>query len=94
MFVAENQRVREIIESNFNQLRDSLEEQGIQVSQLSVSVSDQDAEERMNQFLKAQQESMERMRRAAGVGNVDETETEPQAVDPASVLLNTVDFSA
>jgi len=37
-FVAENQRIREIIEASFNQLRDSLSQQGIQLSQLSVSV--------------------------------------------------------
>jgi flagellar hook-length control protein FliK len=37
-FVAESQRVREALESNFNQLRDALSEQGIAFSELSVSV--------------------------------------------------------
>ena len=37
-FVAENQRVKEIIEAGFNQLRDALEEQGINVSDIEVSV--------------------------------------------------------
>ncbi|MDR1532559.1 MAG: flagellar hook-length control protein FliK [Clostridiales bacterium] len=37
-FVAENQRVKELIESNFNQLRDFLQQQGLDVSSLSVSV--------------------------------------------------------
>jgi len=37
-FVAENQRVKEIIEAGFNQLRDALEEQGINISEIEVSV--------------------------------------------------------
>jgi len=45
-FTAENQRVKEIMESNFNSLRDNLNGQGINVSQLSVSVGQQDARER------------------------------------------------
>jgi flagellar hook-length control protein FliK len=48
-FVAENQRVREAIEANFNQLRDALTEQGIQFGELSVSVR-QNAEEQQRQF--------------------------------------------
>ena len=39
-FLAENQKVKEIIESNFNELKNILNEQGIQVSQLEVSVND------------------------------------------------------
>ena len=39
MFVAENQRVKEIIESNMNQLRDALKESGVDVGALNVSVS-------------------------------------------------------
>lgn len=38
-FEAENQRVKEIIESNFNSLKDSLESQGIQVSSLQVNIN-------------------------------------------------------
>ena len=37
-FVAESQRVKEIIEAGFNRLRESLEEQGINVQQIEVSV--------------------------------------------------------
>jgi len=44
-FVAENQRIREIIEASFNQLRDSLAQQGIQLSQLSVSVGNEQNEQ-------------------------------------------------
>ncbi len=41
-FEAESQRVKEIIESNFNMLKESLEEQGLEVSHLEVNVSSQD----------------------------------------------------
>lgn len=37
-FIAENQAVKEIIESNFNQLRDVLQEQGLKVENLEVFV--------------------------------------------------------
>ena len=41
-FIAENQKVKEIIESNFNQLRDMLSEQGVDVGALEVNVSNSD----------------------------------------------------
>jgi len=44
-FIAENQRVKEIIESNFNQLRDALEEQGINISEIEVSVAQGEADQ-------------------------------------------------
>jgi flagellar hook-length control protein FliK len=92
MFVAENQRIKEIIEANFNQLRQALQEQGIEVSQLSVSVSQEDAEERMNQFLKAQQENMRRLQRLAGMAEVEEEAEVMPVTDPT--LENTVDYRA
>ncbi len=49
-FVAENQRVKEIIESNFNQLKDVLKEQGIEIHNLSVSVGQDKANEQANEF--------------------------------------------
>jgi flagellar hook-length control protein FliK len=45
-FVAESQRVKEIIESNFNQLRDALEQQGINISEIEVSVAQGEADRR------------------------------------------------
>ncbi len=49
-FVAENQRVKEIIESNFNQLKDVLKEQGIEINNLSVSVGQDKANQQGNEF--------------------------------------------
>jgi flagellar hook-length control protein FliK len=43
-FVAESQRVKEIIESNFSQLRDALEQQGINISEIEVSVAQGEAD--------------------------------------------------
>jgi len=94
MFVAENQRVKEIIESNLSQLRDSLQEQGLEVSELHVSVGQGDAEERMNQYLKAQQEAFRRAQRL--VTNVAGTEGEEAEATPAPISdgRSTVEFSA
>ena len=44
-FIAENQKVKEVIEANFNQLRDMLSEQGIDVGSLEVNVSDENNNE-------------------------------------------------
>ena len=92
MFVAESQRVKEIIESNFNLLRDALAEQGIEVGDLFVSVNSEDAEEQMNQYMKAQQEAMRRLQRAAGLTGEAEVEEEP--VEEEIKMNNTVSFTA
>lgn len=43
-FTAESQKVKEIIESNFNQLKDMLAQQGIDVGALEVNVSDKESQ--------------------------------------------------
>jgi len=70
-FEAENQRVKEALESDFNSLRNALEQQGIKFSELSVSVR-QDENERMNQFEHARQRSRHR---AESVKDISEEET-------------------
>jgi len=42
--VAESQRVKEIIEAGFSQLRDTLEQQGINIAEIEVSVSQDKAD--------------------------------------------------
>jgi len=78
MFEAESQRVKEVLESSFNQLRDALEEQGIQFSELSVSVR-QEGNERMNQFEYARQMARRRMDRMMRTGEVEEEAPQPIA---------------
>lgn len=70
-FEAENQRVKEALEADMNQLRDALEEAGIRFSELSVSVG-HDEKERMNQFNKARQESRHR------ANSIEEAEEQPE----------------
>ncbi|MDR2904061.1 MAG: flagellar hook-length control protein FliK [Clostridiales bacterium] len=52
--VAENQRVKEIIEAGFNNLKDALQQKGINISQLSVSVGQENAEKQMGFFQQQQ----------------------------------------
>ena len=92
LFVAENQRIKEIIESQFNQLREALTEQGIEVSELFVSVNSDDSERQMNEFIKTQQEALRRLQRAAGV--VSDVEEDESSVEATILMDNTVDFSA
>ena len=75
-FVAESQRVKEIIESNLNQLKDSLEEQGVTVSDLSVSVSTGNAQQQMNEFLK------ERSKSQARIANILASIDSAEALEP------------
>lgn len=49
-FVAESQAVKEIIEANFNQLKDVLQEQGLLIENLEVSVK-QDFQEQQSSFM-------------------------------------------
>jgi len=46
-FLAESEKVKEILESNFNQLKESLEKQGMMIQEFSVSVDSGEAKERM-----------------------------------------------
>lgn len=55
-FIAENSKVKEIIEANLQLLRDSLEEKGINISSLYVSVGDE-SNQNMNRYLKEKQKS-------------------------------------
>ena len=85
-FVAESQRVKEIIESNFSQLRDALEQQGINISEIEVSVAQGEAD---RQFAFESNISGDRIR------DIMEGAEEDEAVD-AEVKLeeNLVDYLA
>jgi flagellar hook-length control protein FliK len=87
-FVAESQRVKEIIESNFNQLKDSLAEQGVNISELSVSVSTGGSQQHMSEFLKERSKSQARI---ANILASLESE-EPEEVDEADIYDNTLNI--
>ncbi|MCL1884798.1 MAG: flagellar hook-length control protein FliK [Defluviitaleaceae bacterium] len=80
-FEAESQRVKEALEANFNQLRDSLQEAGITFSELSVSVR-QDGNERMNQFERARQNSRHR------AGSIEEVSEEQAEISHHNGVIN------
>ncbi|MCL1846233.1 MAG: flagellar hook-length control protein FliK [Defluviitaleaceae bacterium] len=79
-FEAESQRVKELLEANFNQLRDALAEQGIAFSELSVSVR-QDENERMSQFEKARQAARHRAESVEDVSEQEEVSYHNGVVD-------------
>ncbi len=49
-FIAESQQVKEVIESNFNQLKDMLQQKGIDVQSFSVSVGQQNKDSNNNGY--------------------------------------------
>ena len=59
-FTAQNQKIKEIIESNFNELKEEMESKGIQIGELSVSVR-QENHSQMDNFLKEQEKSQQRI---------------------------------
>ena len=72
-FIAENQRVRQVIEANFAELRDALAERGVEVGELSVSVGGDATNEAMESFLRESGRTAERAGRPVNAINVLET---------------------
>jgi flagellar hook-length control protein FliK len=91
-FVAESQRVKEVLESNFNQLRDVLQQQGIRVSELSVSVGQDESEAQRNQLARAQQIGQRRLQRILSRSAVEEAPEETQPIDPTLVEPSNVNY--
>ncbi len=91
-FIAESQRVKEIIEANFNQLKSALSEQGLNLSGLSVSVG-QDQGEKMKRFLMEQKQSMA-TRRISAVQVAEDDQTSEVATQERAAYGNTVEYSA
>ncbi len=90
-FIAESQRVKEIIESNFNQLKDALNQQGINISQMSVSVSQGDKEKHMQQF--QQEKSKSQMRINAILNGIEqEGQMIPEEIDTRKIYQNKVEY--
>ena len=70
-FEAESQRVKEVLEANFNQLRDALTEAGIAFGQLNVYVR-QEGEERFHQFERERQANRRKMEEMTAEEAVDD----------------------
>jgi len=85
-FVAESQRIKEIIEAHFSQLENVLREQGINFSELSVSVRQEGESERMNQFAQGRQNSRERARRINGANAAAEESAQPEPTESTGIV--------
>ncbi len=94
-FTAENQRVKEIIESNFNNLKTVLQDQGLNVTGLSVSVGSEN-KDRNEMFESQRQNARADARRVQRAGSVsaEGTEVQPDVVmvDQKAVYGSSVDY--
>lgn len=87
-FIVASQRVREILESNFNQLKEEMKEKGIEVAELSVSVQEEDTAQQA--FEREQQKSSARINQIInGIAEEFETE-EPEILEQGSTISVTV----
>lgn len=91
-FIAENQKVKEIIESNFNQLRDMLSEQGVNVGALEVNVSsDSQNEESFNMFEQNSEKTNKRIEEI--LNKVSNDEEKSKKVELQNILDSQVNYS-
>ena len=90
-FIAENHRVKESIESNFSELKDSLSQKGINIQNLSVSVGQQGTWQYENKNLRAWKNDI---KRSGYIGDADlELEGETSAYrNPYSLNQGSVDI--
>jgi flagellar hook-length control protein FliK len=90
-FTAENQRIKEIIETHLNDLKESLQQQGIEVSELSVNVSSEGSE-MMDNFMREQEKSSQRVSNI--INNIMEEENEEEVEQIILEEGATVSFTA
>ncbi len=93
-FVAENEKVKEIIESNFTDLSDTLKERGLNVSGLSVSVGQDDSsnQERLNHFNRNKSKSEARVKEILK-GLEDNAPEDLEYADSIGLTQSTVSYS-
>jgi len=90
-FVAENEKVKEIIESNFNQLQDALSEQGVNITELSVSIASGNNERQMQEFIQGRAKSQSRISSIiSAIG--EDGEIIPTEPDEAEIYENNVNY--
>lgn len=94
--IAENQQVKDIIQSNLNVLKDSLQQMGLSVNEISVSVKQQESDTKQ-QFAQNQQKSKRRVQKILdGISNAEEIDINysKDYVNPYEISDNQVDYSA
>ena len=91
-FIAESQKVKEIIEANFNQLRDMLAEQGVNVGELEVNVSSNNKEQ--NQYNSFEQEQQQNNKRIESIIKESfEQEQQQNNITQEEVIESQVNYS-
>lgn len=95
-FIAESQQVKEVIESNFNQLKDMLQQKGLDVQSFSVSVGQQNKDFNDNNGYRAWKDSISNSVRSKLSMNFEEDMTElfVETKNPYEYHEGTVDYKA
>lgn len=93
-FVAESQQVKEVLQANFNHLKDTLQQLGLIIDEISVSVGQQNSEQRQH-FEQNQQKSKRRMSQIIeSMDTIDELEASEGHKNPYELSDNQVDYMA
>jgi len=93
-FVAESQQVKEVLQANFNNLKDTLQQLGLVIDEISVSVGQQDSQPRQ-QFEQSQQKSRHRMSQIINnINTSDEAEVLENRINPYNLKDTQVDYMA
>lgn len=93
-FVAESQQVKEVLQANFNNLKDTLQQLGLIIDEISVSVGQQNSESRQ-QFEQNQQKSKHRMSQIINsINDVEDINIDDNYKNPYELNDNQVDYMA
>lgn len=92
-FVAESQQVKEVLEANFNNLKDTLQQLGLIVDELSVSVGGQSSQAKQH-FEQNKQKSARRIEQILEDINAIDATDNGDYLNPYQVTDNQVDYMA
>ncbi len=93
-FIAENEKVKEVIESNFTHLSDTLKEKGINISELSVSVGQDDSNnDSLQHFNKERSKSSSRISQIISDINEEELEELDHYVEDDELIQSTISYT-
>lgn len=79
-FTVENQRVKEVLESRFNELKNNLNEKGIDVSQINVSISNGDSSRQEQRFVWDEMQEKRKIVQADKIENRDYSKVDETAL--------------
>ncbi len=88
-FVAESQKVKEMIESNFSDLSDTLKSKGLEISELSVSVESEN-KKHMDNFFKEKNKSVKRI--MSIIKEIEEEVEEREYLDGDEIVKSNIEY--